>query len=548
MTLGSPPARDAQADKAVLAEIGAAVNAQDFARAADLAERAVAAGLQHPAVFSLAALKCENEERFADAEALLRRAIELSPTDPAARNALGLCLRRMDREIEALAQFDRAVELAPAFAGAHAARGGALEALGRLTEAEAAFRRAIELQPENLGALVGLANLMSRRGAHAPARQMALQVLAAQPGFPDAVNVVAAADLADGQAAVAQARLETQIADARLTPHELAMTQGLLGDALDAQDRVAEAFTAYTAGNLGLWRAHAKTYGAPPGALEFARGMVSRLDAIPPQAWRAQGEPPPAGVEGHVFLLGFPRSGTTLLEQVLASHPQVEALEERETLIDAMRVYLARPEDLDRLAQATEAELAPLRAAYWSKVRQEGARIENKLFVDKHPLNSLKLPLIARLFPEAKILFAQRDPRDVVLSCFRRRFAMSGSAYQLLTLPGAAGYYDAAMQIAARLEPALGPRTLVVRHEALVADFDTVIGAVCGFLGLPWTEAMRGFAERVRDRGIATPSGAQLAGGLSAEGLGQWRRYRTQLAPVLPRLAPWVERFGYDPQ
>ena len=82
-----------------------------------------------------------------------------------------------------------------------------------------------------------------------------------------------------------------------------------------------------------------------------------------------------------------------------------------------------------------------------------------KVFVDKHPLNTLKLPLIARLFPDAKILFARRDPRDVVWSCYRRRFAMSGSAYQLLTLPGAAGYYDAAMRIAEQLEPALGPRT-----------------------------------------------------------------------------------------
>jgi hypothetical protein len=104
------------------------------------------------------------------------------------------------------------------------------------------------------------------------------------------------------------------------------------------------------------------------------------------------------------------------------------------------------------------------------------------------------------------------------------------------------------MQIAQRLEPALGARTHVVRHEALIADFDAVVGAVCAFLRLSWTDAMRGFAERTRDRGIATPSGAQLAGGLSAEGVGQWRRYRQQLAPALPRLAPWVERFGYEAQ
>ena len=164
--------------------------------------------------------------------------------------------------------------------------------------------------------------------------------------------------------------------------------------------------------------------------------MIERLDDIAPRRLaRRRARPLPDGVEGHVFLLGFPRSGTTLLEQVLASHPRVEALEERETLTDAMRAFLRharRPPSPG--GRPTSAELEPLRAAYWARVRAEGAQVAGKVFVDKHPLNTLKLPLIAKLFPEAKILFAQRDPRDVVLSCYRRRFAMSGSAYQLLTL------------------------------------------------------------------------------------------------------------------
>ena len=550
VTFGSvtPAAAAPDARPAAFAAIRAAVEAQDYDRAGQLAEAALAVGLEHPVVLNLAALKAETEERFDDALRLLERAVTLAPADAAARNALGLCLRRLERHAEALAQFDQAVTLAPAFAGAHSARGSTLEALGRLTEADVAFRASIALQPENLGALAGLANLMSRRGAHGEARPLAMQVLAAQPGYPDAVNVVVAADLAEGAAPAAQQRLETLIADPRLTAQQLALAHGLLGDVLDAQDRVPEAFTAYAACNMGLWRTYAKSHGGKPSALEFAQAMIARLDDIPPEAWRAGGEPAPPGVKGHVFLLGFPRSGTTLLEQVLASHPDVEALEERETLSDAIGAFLARPEDLERLAEAGAAELAPLRAAYWARVREEGARIEGKVFIDKHPLNTLRLPLIAKLFPDAHILFARRDPRDVVLSCYRRRFVMSGSAYQLLTLPGAAAYYDAAMRIAQRLEPAQGAHTLAVRHEALVADFDEVAGSVCTFLGLAWTDALRGFSERTKDRGIATPSGAQLAGGLSAEGIGQWRRYRQQMTPALPKLAPWVDRFGYDPQ
>ena len=388
VTLGSlspstpvaPPLAAPRADPQAFAEIRAAVEARDFDRAGRLAEAALAAGAEHPMLLNLAALRCEQAERFDEAVALLERAVALAPKDPGARNALGLTLLRLERYGEALAQFDRAVEAAPDFAGAHSARGSALEALGRLTAADAAFRRAIELAPENLAALAGLANLSSRRGAHPEARDLAMRVLAAQPGFPTAVNAVAAADLAQGDAPAAEQRLEAAIADPRLSPQDRAYAQGLLGDALDAQGRVDEAFSAYSACNMGLWRAYAKPYGAKPGALEFAQGMIARLDEIPAERWRGkgaglpEGAPAPDGVRDHVFLLGFPRSGTTLLEQVLASHGEVEALEERETLADAMRAFLTTPDDLPRLAEAGEAALAPLRAAYWSRVRDEGGR------------------------------------------------------------------------------------------------------------------------------------------------------------------------------
>ena len=547
VTFGSPAAPAAPAPEpraAAFAEIRAAVEARDFDRAGQLAERALALGWEHPTVLNLAALRCEQQERYEGAVALLERAVALAPDDAAAHNALGLCLHRLERYAEALAQFDRALETAPSFAGAHSARGAALEAIGRLTEAETAFRQAIVLQPDNLGALSGLANLMSRRGDHAQARTMAMQVLEAQPGFPDAVHAMASADLAEGAAPAAEARLRALIADPRLTAQQLALANGLLGDTLDAQDRAPEAFTAYAACNTGLWRAYANRFGAKPSALDFAREMVERLDEIPSADWTAAGEPLPHGAKGHVFLLGFPRSGTTLLEQVLASHPGVEALEERETLLDAMRAFLTTPADLGRLVKADTAELGRLRAAYWARVRDEGAAIEGKVFVDKHPLNTLKLPLIAKLFPQAKILFARRDPRDVVLSCFRRRFAMNGPMYQLLTLESAAAFYDAAMRIGARLED-FGLPALVVRHEALVEDFDAVAREVCGFLDLPFTEAMRGFAQRIQDRGIATPSGAQVSRGLTAEGIGAWRRYAGEMSGVLPALQPWAERFGY---
>jgi hypothetical protein len=168
------------------------------------------------------------------------------------------------------------------------------------------------------------------------------------------------------------------------------------------------------------------------------------------------------------------------------------------------------------------------------------------VFVDKNPLNSLKLPLIGRLFPDAKIVFACRDPRDVVLSCFRHRFQMSAPIYELLTLEGAARYYDAVTHLIVRLANVAPLDMCLVRHEDVVTEFAREMKRLCAFLGLEWDPAMGDFAVRSQRRKVLTPSVAQLAKGLNTEGLGHWYRYRSHMAAVLPVLKPWLERFLYE--
>jgi tetratricopeptide (TPR) repeat protein len=404
-----PGGRDAAADRATLQAIQAAAQARDFPRAAALADEALKGGLEHPMVLNLAALKAEQDGRFDDAMKALERAVQIAPQDIGARNALGLILARTERYREALAVFDGVVALAPEFAGAHCARGAALESMGRLKEAEAAYRHALDLQPDNLGAMQGLANLLSRRGAHADAKPLAEAVLEAEPNFPDAVMVLAAADAAEGAGERAQRRLELLIGDERLTVQQRALAQGLLGDVIDAQDRPAEAFQAYAACNMALWRAYAPAYGQGVSALDFARGVADALTEITPDAWTSRPAAAPTDrPTAHVFLLGFPRSGTTLLEQVLASHPDVEALEERETLADAQRAFFMQPADVARLARAGEAELAPLRAAYWDRVRAEGGR-QGEQLVGRAAHR--EAPAVARQDHIARIAAGEEDLR-----------------------------------------------------------------------------------------------------------------------------------------
>ena len=540
--------RDPQAERERLIAIQRVAQGGDLPHAIELADAALAAGLEHPLIFNVLALRHEQAGELAAAEGLLRRAVALDPADKTARNALGLCLLRLERYAEALEQFDALVEADAMPSFVQASRGTALFALARVREAQAAFQRAVQQDPQQPVALAGLARIASYRGAYRQARQWAEGALAHLPGYPDAELSLAAADLGEQDPLGAESRLRALLARTDLNPEQRAFAGGLLGDALDAQGRMADAFAAYTDSNEVQRVAFAPRFASEnPTARQYAEQLAEYLRGTEPARWRAA--PPAAAATpaaGHIFVLGFLRSGTSLLEVILEGHPQVVSVEESESLIDSVQQFMQQPQDLQRLEHAPQARLNALRDAYWRRVAQTGADVTGKIFVDKNPLNTLKLPLIAWLFPQAKILFACRDPRDIVLSCFRHRFRMSAPIYELLTLDGAARYYDAVMRVFMECTRLLPLEFCLVRHEDVVSGFTREMRRVCDFLGLAWDPAMGDFALRTREREALTPSTAQLAKGLNTEGVGHWRRYREQLEAARETLAPWVRQFYYE--
>jgi len=227
--VGAPPApRDAEADRATLRAVNDALEAGQIEAAERMAEAALAQGLRHPMLYNLAAERLEAQERFGEALVLLRRGHGLAPDDIGLRQALALCLFRLQRYADALPHFDALVAAEPDFAPGHAARAATLDALGHFDRAEAGYRRALELDSENLLAVAGLASLASRRGGHAEASALAERVLAAEPGYPEAVVVLAKADLAQGRMAEGEARLRRLIDDPRTSPAQRTFAHGLL--------------------------------------------------------------------------------------------------------------------------------------------------------------------------------------------------------------------------------------------------------------------------------------------------------------------------------
>ena len=532
-----------------LEQLDATLRARGVHAAAQVALQALADGVEHPSVLNLAAAAHHRAGRLEEAVGLLKRARALAPKDPHVLNSLGVCLKGLGRTEEALQAYEAAIRADPAMAPAHSNRGTVLKDMNDMNGARAAYERAAALEPNYVEPLAALASLDAQAGDWASARARGARALALAPSNVLARIALASADLQQGDLAAAAERLSALRHDPAVTPVNRSIVLGLTGDLEDAEGRPAEAFAAYSASNAEVKALNAARFEGPgaTSALDTMRRLLSWFEATDPEPWR---EGPPvrpraADPKTHVFLVGFPRSGTTLLENVLAAHPNVVSLEEKECLSAVAAPYVESDGGLERLTRVGSAEAARGREAYWSKVRGFGVEPRGRVFIDKMPLSSALLPVIAKLFPGARILFARRDPRDVVLSCFRRRFGMNAAMYELLTLEGAAAFYDTVMQLSEIYRDLLPLPLHEVRYESLVDDFEGTARAVCDFLGLEWDEAMRDFAAKARSRGISTPSAAQVARGLNREGQGAWRRYREQLKAVLPLLDPWVERFGY---
>jgi tetratricopeptide (TPR) repeat protein len=536
------PAADSRLP-ARLEAVARALRVGDWPRIYAEVDAALAIGVRHPLFYRLRGVRGQGDGKLEEAIADFAAALEFDPLDAANLNALGLCLARNGRTVEGLARLDSAIAIDPKFASAHYNRGWTLLAMGEIAGARAAFDQAVALDPRHAKALGNLASIAVRTGDADTARDYARRALALEPSQIVALTALAAADAAQGDLAGGERRLREAIAAPRIELHERAVAQGELGDVLDGLDRRGDAFEAYAASNAGFRALYARAWSGKETSLGQAERLIEAFQQASPALWRRNAAASATSdMAGHVFLVGFPRSGTTMLGQALAMHPDVVTLEEEAPIADAVEAFIKAPDGMGRLASLDPAGVEHFAQLYHQRVRRVVGEVTGKVVVDKLPMNSLALPLMVKLFPRAKILFLRRDPRDVVLSCFRRRFAINATTVEFLTLDGAARLYDAVMRLMDVYGRVLDLDLRTQSYETLVHDFDGETKAICEFIGLAWTPAMADFAGRAVD--IATPSAAQLARGLSTEGVGHWRRYRDALAPVMPLLTPWVERFG----
>lgn len=484
---------------------------------------------------------------YLGAIAHLERANDVQPNNARVLTMLGKMYVKIGRRREARDCYRQSLVLDPGNAETHNLLGKVLVDRGDVTAAREHYEKAISLKPGFANALINLASLCEREHKFDEGVDYLQRVLALHPNHSSAVLTLAQLELRKGETQKGLERVEKLIVEEKNNKNIIAVSHYLIAQSKNRSGDYDNAYASYVKANDTLHALYEASIAALPSvlkldSLEHIQSYFSSTDIA---AWTKPGtleEPTP------VFLLGFPRSGTTLLDQILKTHSAIATLEERENLIDARNDLFGSMEALEKLGAMTDQEINRYRKKYWERVRDElGGYSPTGIIIDKMPLNTILLGLIYRLFPAAKIIFALRDPRDVALSCYQQRFGINTAMFQFLKLETTAAYYDRVMSLADVCRSRLPLDVHVVRYEDVVNDLQDTVSHVLSFLGLAWEDGILNYREESRNRWISTPSAEQVVQPLYASSIGKWRNYRRHMQPVLPTLEPWVQKYGYDP-
>jgi len=240
------------------------------------------------------------------------------------------------------------------------------------------------------------------------------------------------------------------------------------------------------------------------------------------------------------FLGGHPRSGTTLLEQILGAHPDVAALDEPQ----AFTMVVAKL--FNSSQQISTARLNIIRRRYLEAIQKEwGGGLEGKLLLDKNPSPTAKLRIWLRVFPELRVLIALRDPRDVVISCYFQNLPLNPFSANFLTLERAARHYADLMDVWLAVRQWEGLTWMETRYEDTVADLEKEGRRVNEFLGLEWNQAQGRFHEKSSKKQMYSPTYRDASQPVYARSVARWRAYEKQLGPILPILEPYCRALGY---
>jgi len=490
------------------------------------------------------------QRNFEECFETLERARRMSPADPnILLNIGGFHVRRYEPS-KAAEYFDRALKLSPKkTATLEDAGTRCLEAtsfdLARQYLEQAAEQK--DISAEGLAALGWVYERLRRMD---DANAVAERAIKLNPNSTAAILIRARTDHLAGRNAEAEARLRAFTTSREALPARVRAAYDL-GAILDRQGRYDEAMAAFQ---------HAKDIqkpnaGRPLAELKITRDrLAAMVESLTPeilQRWKdsLSSYQPTLRL---ALLGGHPRSGTTLLEQVVDSHPDVVSAEETDVFNDDAYAPLVKnmPKGtaiLNELELFSPEMIQQSRNNYLRRIEVFlGKPVGPRLLVDKNPSLTLVIPAMARLFPEAKFLIALRDPRDVCMSCFMQPVMLNQVSAAWLSLEGTIGEYIALMGGWRKTMPLLPNPALEVRYEDMVSDLEPVARQTLDFLGVTWDSKVLGFDEHARQKAVRSPTYSDVTKKVFKTAVGRWRNYQKFFEPHLAKLEPLAKELGYE--
>ena len=479
--------------------------------------------------------------RMGDSETLLRRALELAPSFQSARANLATVLYRQNRASDALEQLDRIAAEGELPDGVRNLKAAALGRIGGYQEAIGLYRDVLGRHREQPKIWMSLAHLLKTVGEQEEAIAAYRRAIDLAPSLGEvwwSLANLKTVEFADSDVAAMEAALD----DAALNPDDELHLHFALGKAFEDRRDAEQAWGHYAAGN----RIRAAQLRHDP---ERITGIVDRSIELMTADFFAEREGQGCDAPDPIFILGLPRAGSTLLEQILASHSQVEGTMELPDIHNLVRRIDGKHGPGERgnypngLANLEPDALRALGREYLDTTRIQ--RTEGKpYFIDKMPNNWAYAGFIRLILPNAKIIDARRHPLDCGFSNFKQHFAR-GQAFSY-DLPHIGRYYADYVRMMAHLDAVQPHKVHRAIHERLIDNPEQVIRALLDYCGLEWEDGCLNFHEN--KRAVRTASSEQVRRPLSRSGIGQWKPFEPWLDPLKEALGPALAAWDDAPR
>jgi tetratricopeptide (TPR) repeat protein len=488
---------------------------------------------------------------FAGAIQLLESADRLAPANPGILIELGQMHGWRYDYAAAERCFEKALRFAPRKGEILALIADRCQFFRNPELQERYFRLALAQPDVTTQMCVKLAELYERLRRLPEAGELVARALILDPTCPEALLVQARLERLAGRLETAEQYARSLLTRPIADPTTHAQAWYELATVLDREEKFDDAMTAFLEAKALL----RPQVGELPNQLQAFFNAVNQVESSLSAGLLKRWTDQAAALQPArrvALLCGHARSGTTLLEQVLDSHPDIVSAEEtqifqEDALAPLERQFAPGTNGVAGLDSASLPALQASRAAYFRFIElSNGSPVAGRCLLDKNPMLTSFIPAFIRLLPEAKLLVAMRDPRDVVLSCFMQPHPLNVGTAALLDLAGATGFYAKSMGFWRTLAPMLPAPYLEVRYEDMVADLESVARKTLDFLGVPWDDRVLAFQETARKKRVNSPSYADVTQPVYQRARGRWRNYQKYLEPHLATLEPLVKAFGYE--